>query len=211
MHTSCPRSLSNAIKDLTIPPNDLFPAKHNLQSSLRMHISSSVYVCPEIKSRKCTSDKKSQTGSQCLWKWTLEQQVSLISQTTQCTLFPDATLVKPGVQLRTYTQEPIAVVGKMEVEVRHKGYVGWHELFVIKGSGPSLIGRDWLSKIRLGWASIKAIATSKMNPEVESLLQSYSQVFESGPGLMKQIKASLTLKPEARPRFCHPRSVPYAI
>ena len=137
--------------------------------------------------------------------------VSLISQTTQCALFPDATLVKPGVQLRTYTREPIAVVGKMEVEVRHKGYVGRHELFVIKGSGPSLIGRDWLSKIRLDWASIKAIATSKMNPEVESLLQSYSQVFESGPGLMKQIKASLTLKPEARPRFCRPRSVPYAI
>ena len=56
---SCPRSLSNAIKDLTIPPNDLFP-----QSTIKFahaHLSS-VYVCPEIKSRKCTSDKKSLTG-----------------------------------------------------------------------------------------------------------------------------------------------------
>ena len=47
--------------------------------------------------------------------------------------------------------------------------------------------------------------------EVEKLTEKYASVFQAGPGLMKQFSACLTLKADARPRFCRPRSVPYAI
>ena len=137
--------------------------------------------------------------------------VSLVSRSTQTALFPHAILTKPKVQLRTYTAEPISLVGKMAVEVKHNCYTGQHDLYVVEGSGPSLIGRDWLSKIRLDWASIRAIADSETSSEIDSLLQRYPQVFQSGPGLMRHIKASLTLKPDAKPRFCRPRSVPFSI
>lgn len=100
-------------------------------------------------------------------------------------------------------------MGKLVVEVNHNGYVGHHDLYVVNGSGPSPIGRDWLSKMRL--ECIKAISDSETNPDINVLLQKYSQVFQSGPGLMKYLKASLTLKPDARPRFCRPWFFPYTI
>ena len=82
---------------------------------------------------------------------------------------------------------------------------------MVEGSGPSLLGRDWLSKIRLDWANIRAISGHEANSELDHLLQAYSEVFQPGPGLMKHIKASLTLKSDAKPRFCRPRSVPFSI
>ena len=46
---SCPRSLSNVIKDLTIPPNDLFT-----QSTIKFAHAQCVYVCMFIC--KCRDD-----------------------------------------------------------------------------------------------------------------------------------------------------------
>ena len=44
-------------------------------------------------------------------------------------------------KLRTYTSDPIHVVGQMTVEVKYQGYTGQHDLYVVSGNGPSLIGR----------------------------------------------------------------------
>ena len=137
--------------------------------------------------------------------------VSIISQKIHASLFPRAPLHVPKVKLRTYTSDPIHVVGQRTVEVKYQGYTGQHDLYVVAGNGPSLIGRDWLTHIRLDWGSIKSVARSDANLEVEKLMEKYASVFQAGPGLMKQFSACLTLKADARPRFCRPRSVPYAI
>ena len=50
-------SFPNAIQDLTIPPNDLNTINQVYACAFLL-----AYVCPEIKFRKCTSDKKSLTG-----------------------------------------------------------------------------------------------------------------------------------------------------
>ena len=81
--------------------------------------------------------------------------VTLISQATQKALFPQAELQKSTVTLRTYTTEPLGVVGQMEVKVRHRGYEGTHTLYVVKGKGPSLLGRNWLSHIQLDEVKIQ--------------------------------------------------------
>ena len=47
--------------------------------------------------------------------------------------------------------------------------------------------------------------------DLEALLSRYPDVFKPDLGTMTQIKAHLTLKPNAQPRFCRPRSVPFAI
>ena len=137
--------------------------------------------------------------------------VSLMSQSLQETLFPAATLAKPTVKLRTYTAEPITVVGQLTVEVKYGQYVGRQRLVVVKGSGPCLLGRDWLREIRLDWASIKVVATHSTQETLQQLSQKYAEVFQSGVGTMRRIRAHLTLKEGARPRFCRPRSVPFAI
>ena len=70
--------------------------------------------------------------------------VTILSQKTQEALFPSATLSKPTVSLRTYTSEPIIVLGQMMVNVRYGKNEGTHTLFVVKGNSPCLLGRDWL-------------------------------------------------------------------
>ena len=98
--------------------------------------------------------------------------------------------------------------------VEHNGYKGSHTLYVVgemARPAPPLLGRDWLGKIHIDWAGIRAITSSKNKLEVESLLSKYPQVFQPGVGTMTEVRAHLSLKPGTQPRFCRPRTVPYAI
>ena len=72
------------------------------------------------------------------------------------------------------------------------------------------MGRDWLSVIRIDWASIKALALGKP-PAMDSLQKKYPNGFAPGLGTMKEIRANLSLKEGARPRFFRPRTVPFAL
>ena len=60
--------------------------------------------------------------------------------------------------LRTYTSENILVLGEMDVEVKYGAHRGKHTLQVVEGSGPPLLGQDWLKEIHLDWASIRALS-----------------------------------------------------
>ena len=134
--------------------------------------------------------------------------VSLISEQDQRRLFPAAVLDKSDIQLRTYTGKPIPVLGQMRVSVKYNDYQGQHILFVVKGNGPAILGREWISKIKLDWVNINSVSESK---SVEGLCDKYTEVFQSGPGVMTHFKAHLTLKQNARPVFRRPYSIPFAI
>ena len=54
--------------------------------------------------------------------------VSIISEATQKRLFPKARLSKSSVALRTYSFEPLTVLGQMKVKVSYQGYKGIHIL-----------------------------------------------------------------------------------
>ena len=56
---------------------------------------------------------------------------------TKKALFPSEVLNKPTLNLRTFTLEPILVLGQLTVVVRYDTYVGTHPLYVVKGSGPT--------------------------------------------------------------------------
>ena len=87
-------------------------------------------------------------------------------------------------------------------------YLGTLRLYVVKGSGPTLLGRDWLSKIQLDWNSIKAVAVSM---SLSQMLERFQPVLEPGMGVMTQLTAHLTLKEHAEPRFFKPHPIPFAI
>ena len=72
---------------------------------------------------------------------------------------------------------------------------------VVKGRGPTLLGRDWLSTMRLDWASIRSIATGKSLPTPDQLISEYQELFQTGAGTLKRFKAHLSLKEGARPVF----------
>ena len=47
---------------------------------------------------------------------------------------------------------------------------------VVPGSGPTLMGRDWLSRIHLNWHKIHHVRT----PSLQTVLDRYPAVFQSG-------------------------------
>ena len=73
--------------------------------------------------------------------------VSLISLETKRKFLKDVQIQETTVSLHTYTSQSIQVVGTMQVQVRYGDHVGEHKLFVVKGVGSTLIGRDWLQDI----------------------------------------------------------------
>ena len=54
--------------------------------------------------------------------------VSIMLNKTKKALFPSEVLSKPTLNLRTFTSEPIPVIGQLTVEVCYGAYVGTHPL-----------------------------------------------------------------------------------
>ena len=81
----------------------------------------------------------------------------------------------------------------------------YYRFVIAKGGGPSLLGRDWLRKIKLDWHEIKYAHTT------EDILQRYSDVFREELGTLKGVTVKLHVDPDAAPRFFKPRVVPYAM
>jgi hypothetical protein len=80
-------------------------------------------------------------------------------------------------------------------------------LLVVAGSGPSLLGRDWLKSLRLDWQSVKRIANGGLG---EEFLQEFPEIF-AGLGEFRGQAVSITVKENAPPRFFKARSVPLAL
>ena len=85
------------------------------------------------------------------------------------------------------------MVGQMTVDIRYGSQGGAHQLYTVKGSGPSLLGRDWLQNIHLNWASIKTLTTYMYNSQLtlHQVVQKYREEFQPGMGTLREFKAHL--------------------
>ena len=85
-------------------------------------------------------------------------------------------------------------------------------LVVVGGKGPSLLGRDWLGKLRLDWGAIRTIRSVDATlSTLEVVLARHANLFRNELGTIKGATAKLHVSPDARPRFYRPRSIPYAL
>ena len=107
--------------------------------------------------------------------------------------------------LRTYTGGSLKPLGTADVMVR--GYSTTLPLLVVATEGPSLLGRNWLEKLRLDWCQPNHFSNNRVN----TLLQRHTQVFKEELGTLKGYKAAIHVDPTAMPRFCKERTVPYAM
>ena len=81
--------------------------------------------------------------------------ISLVSETTIEELWKEKPALSPSqVRLRSYSGEPIPVVGGVEVNIVYKQQSARLLLLVVQGGGPSLLGRNWLSQLKLDWHEI---------------------------------------------------------
>ena len=143
--------------------------------------------------------------------------VSLISEQTFQTLWTKKHapgLRRPEVQLRTYSGERLRVLGELDVKVRYGNQVAVLPLIVVRGEGPSLLGRNWMMTLRLHWENLfRTEQPHNVQEERKAyldVLARYPGLFREELGLLKGTAASLELKPDAKPRFYKSRPIPYA-
>ena len=132
---------------------------------------------------------------------------SVISEHKFQQLWPDRKLESSTVRLQTYSQEPLSVMGQVDVVVEYNGQNATLPLLVVKGNGPPLFGCDWMSVIRVNWAKIHYIPSTGL----QGLLEQYSDVFKDSLGTFVGHKAKIEVDPSAQPRYCKARTLPYAM
>ena len=126
---------------------------------------------------------------------------SVISDKTFIQLWPkDLTppLKPTTATLKTYTGEQIKPLGVISVQVEANKQKQQLELLVVPGSGPSLLGRDWLSNLRLDWAQIHNM---KQSDSLQAVLDHHPTVFEASLGLVQGITAKYMLILRLNPSF----------
>ena len=115
-------------------------------------------------------------------------------------------LKETDLKLRRFSGPEIPVVGEAEVRVSHHNQEISLPVFITDNVGPVLIGRDWLSALKLDWALIKQMS---MDDRWTALQTKYPSLFDDGLGTMKGVVAHLKLKENAKPQFFKPRPVPF--
>ena len=111
-------------------------------------------------------------------------------------------------RLQTYTGERISVLGSIQVEVSNNNQTKQLLLLVVKGQGPNLLGRDWMSVLTLDWQTVHKL---QYNRQLDELLQKYSALFIDKLGKLEGIKVKLHVDTEAHPKFCKARPVPLTL
>ena len=133
--------------------------------------------------------------------------VSVMSENVYHRLWPRRGLNTTTIRLQNYSREPITVVGSTDVHVVYQGQTTTLPLVVVKGDGPTLLGRNWLTHIRLNWNEIHYTN----NPGLHELLGKYSEIFQERLGTFKGYEAKIEVDPNATPRFNKARTIPYAM
>ena len=131
--------------------------------------------------------------------------LTLVSEQTFRQHWPDSQLSPSEIILRSYSGESIPVLGCVDVHVKHSNQEATLPLIVVKGEGPSLLGRNWLSQLKLNWHEI----FWSRNQSLMEVLEKHKAMFEPGLGRVTGYEAKILVDPEAHPKYCKARSVPY--
>lgn len=196
------------VKDLHNVQHESESDSDDTLASLELHkvekaSSNIIWVTPEVDGKPLQMELD--TGS----------AVSVIPYSKYSSMYKTAKLHPTSTTLKTYTGEKIKPEGMMKVQVKYKEEIHQLNLYVVNTQGPALLGRDWLQKLTLDWKAIKALSTTSSSQDqptrLQEILDKYSEVFDEEIGMLKNIKAKLTLKENSPPKFCKARQVPYAL
>ena len=70
---------------------------------------------------------------------------------------------------------------------------------MVKGDGPALLGRDWLSQLQLDWKEINFVHSGPS--KTQFLLTKFATLFSPDLGTIHGTKIDIPLKPNAQPKF----------
>ena len=78
---------------------------------------------------------------------------------------------------------------------------------MIKGNIPALLGRDWLSKLKLDQAKLLAVNSDLVPNSVTAVLAEHASLFSNGYGMIKDFKSQIHIKENMQPKFCKARPI----
>ena len=131
--------------------------------------------------------------------------LTLVSEGTFKESWPTTKLTHTGIKLHSYSGESVPVVGTADVRVKYGDQVLTLPILVVKGEGPSLLGRNWLCELKLNWHDIFWL----QNEPLKQVLEKYKSVLEPGLGKVTGYKAKIIIDPTATPKYCKARTLPY--
>lgn len=139
---------------------------------------------------------------------------TVISSETFRVLDLTTTKLRPSpLQLQSYTHERLDIMGTLEVDVTYKTREARLPLLVVKGTGTSLLGRDWFPALGIGLSGVKQLSeerTLRQQP-VSVVVAEFPEVFKEGLGKSKGLPVRIEVAPAATPRFLKARQVPVAL
>ena len=94
--------------------------------------------------------------------------MSLMPETTFRELWPQRNLDSSEVRLSSYSGESIPVMGSVQMKVKYKCQEFTVSLIIVKGSGHTLLGRNWLQIFKLDWQEIFLINDESVSPVLQS-------------------------------------------
>ena len=77
--------------------------------------------------------------------------VSVVGEHIYKSQMSQFTLTPAGLSLKSYSGDSIDVLGKINVPVQYDGQSELLPWYVVGGDKPALLGRNWLSRLRLDW------------------------------------------------------------
>ena len=102
------------------------------------------------------------------------------------------------VKLRTYSGDIIRAIGVLNVTVAYLDQSFELSLQVVTCPGPTLLGRDWLCKLKLNWSELFRI-NQMTTLTLQSVLEKHKEVFDDKLGRVNTTEVHLHLKQDATP------------
>ena len=149
--------------------------------------------------------------------------IILISEREYCMHFQNLQLTGTKIKVITYANQPLKVLGKLIINVSYENKIyNRLPLYVIKGSGVNLLGRNWMTLMRLNWENIfeklqghnpdkEKVNCVNIQKELEAVTNKYPNVFSEKLGTIKGVQAKINVIPNSKPKFMKARTVPFAM
>lgn len=138
---------------------------------------------------------------------------SIMSKDTYETKYKDIELRPTAVKLRTYSGQILKTCGEMNCIIQYNGQTAELPMIVVDCKGkPTLLGRNWLEKIKMNWSEIFSVTSSETdNTKLQGLLEKHKELFSDSYEGIEGFKAHITVKEDVTPKFFKARPVPYAM
>ncbi|XP_045536272.1 uncharacterized protein K02A2.6-like [Papilio machaon] len=112
-------------------------------------------------------------------------------------------------KLMSYTGQRIHCLGVMrESQMSFGGVTRAIDVYVVRGGGPALLGRDFISKFHLELAPVKYCGSPL---SIEQLQTRFYKTFSDNLGCFKKYKIKLFLKENSKPTFFKARPIAFAL